>query len=78
MTLVSAEVGVKAERPSRTEDVQEKEEDDVKAASWVLSCLEGRARAKVKNTYVNIFVRVTEQLVTTRFSKTPCCLFAPP
>lgn len=63
---------------SYTVDVQEKEEGDVKAASWALSSLEGRAREKVKNTYVNIFVRVTEQLVTTRFSGTLCCLLTLP
>lgn len=61
-----------------TVNMQEKEEGDVKAASWALSSLEGRARGKVENTYVNIFVRVTEQLVTTRFSGTLCCLLTLP
>lgn len=61
-----------------TLDVLEKEEGDVKAPSWALSSLEGRARGKVKNTYVNNFVRVTEHLVITRFSGTLCCLLALP
>lgn len=49
--------------------MQEKEEGDVQAASWALSSPERRAREKVRITYVNVFVHVTEQLVTTRFSK---------
>lgn len=50
----------------------------MQAASWALSSLEQRARGKVKITYVNVFVHVTEQLVTTRFSKILCCLLALP
>ena len=73
-----AKAGEKSAEPRYTLDVLEKEEGDVKAASWALSSLEGRARGKVKNTYVNNFVRVTEQLVITRFSGTLCCLLALP
>lgn len=54
--------------------MQGKEEGEVQPASWALSSLERRARGKVKITYVNVFVHVTEQLVTTRFSKALCCL----
>lgn len=61
-----------------TVDTQGKEEGNVRAASWALSSLERRAREKVKNTYVNISVRVTVQLVTTRFSGTLRCLLALP
>lgn len=57
--------------------VQEKE-GGVKAVSRAPSSLVARARGKVKNTYVNIFVRDTEQLVITRFSGTLCCLLALP
>lgn len=77
MTLDLEKVEVKSAVSSCTVDVQE-QEGGVKAVSWALSSLEGRARGKVKNTYVNIFVPDIEQLVVTRFSGTLCCLLALP
>lgn len=68
----------KSAGPRYTLDEQEKEEGDREAASWALSPLEGRARGKVENTYVNNFVCVAEQLETIRFSGTLCCLLALP
>lgn len=61
-----------------TLDVLEKEEGDVKAPSlgFVLPGREGKG--KVKNTYVDNFVRVWEHLVITRFSGTLSCLLACP
>lgn len=71
-------VEVKSAGPSCTVDAQSNGGGDVKPVSWASSSLEGRARGKVRNTYVNIVVCVTEELVTTRFSGTLCRFSALP
>lgn len=55
-----------------------RERERTREGGLLCSCppSKGGMRGKVKNTYVNIFVHVTEQLVTTRFSGTLCCLLA--